>query len=133
MSKYADGLKLGNIEGTFMRDFFALCRQGKQAVLDFVNDPEGGLTAIQADFLYELAEIKFKFKDNTKISDVDLDTFCSGTPLEIAFSDEIADLKQGRIDRDLAMYGAPKNVDMKRINRDRLAVLYEIADRENKS
>lgn len=108
MSKYADGLKLGNIEGTFMRDFFALCRQGKQAVLDFLNDPEGGIAINQANILDELIELSFDVdpEGSGKIIDVDLDTYCAGSSLEDAFSDEIADLKQGRINRDLARQDA---------------------------
>ena len=104
MSKYEDGLRFGNIEGTFMRDFFALCRQGKRAVLDFVNDPEGGIAGNQEYILYELVDMKFDLdpEGSGKFIDVDFDTFCSGSPLEIAFSDKIADLKQGRINRDLA-------------------------------
>lgn|GEM_PF-3311222 len=106
MSKYADGLKVGNIEGTFMRDFFALCRQGKQAVLDFLNDPEGGLAINQANILYELVEFEITEVGDGKIIDVDLDTYCAGSPLDVMFSDEIADLKQGRINRDLARQDA---------------------------
>lgn len=106
MSKYADGLKVGNIEGTFMRDFFALCRQGKQAVLDFLNDPEGGLAINQANILYELVEFEITEVGDGKIIDVDLDTYCAGAPLDVMFSDEIADLKQGRINRDLARQDA---------------------------
>ena len=105
MAKYADGLRLGNVEGTFMRDFFALCRQGKQAVLDFLNDPEGGIAINQANVLYELIDLSFDV-GNGKITDVDLETYCAGSSLEDAFSDEIADLKQGRIDRDLARQDA---------------------------
>ncbi|MBQ8138014.1 MAG: hypothetical protein IJ195_01005 [Lachnospiraceae bacterium] len=105
MSKYADGLKLGNIEGTFMRDFFALCRQGKQAVLDFLNDPEGGIAINQYDILSELIDFKVEVGEG-KITDVDIETFCHGLPLDVAFSDEIADLKQGRINRDLAKQDA---------------------------
>ena len=106
MSKYADGLKVGNIEGTFMRDFFALCRQGKQAVLDFLNDPEGGLAINQANILYELVEFEITEVGDGKIIDIDLDTYCAGAPLEVMFSDDIADLKQGRINRDLARQDA---------------------------
>lgn len=105
MSKYADGLKVGNIEGTFMRDFFALCRQGKQAVLDFLNDPEGGIAINQYDILSELIEFKVEVGEG-KITDVDLETFCAGSPLEVVFSDEIADMKQRRINRDLARQDA---------------------------
>ncbi|MBR1651595.1 MAG: hypothetical protein IJ691_10565 [Lachnospiraceae bacterium] len=105
MSKYADGLKVGNIEGTFMRDFFALCRQGKQAVLDFLNDPEGGIAVNQADILIELVELKFEVGEG-KITDVDIETFRDGLPLEVAFSDKIADMKQNRINRDLARQDA---------------------------
>ena len=105
MSKYADGLKVGNIEGTFMRDFFALCRQGKQAVLDFLNDPEGGIAVNQYDVLCELIDFKVEV-GNGKITDVDLETFCAGSPLEVMFSDKIADMKQNRINRDLARQDA---------------------------